>query len=575
METELSKYSRPARIPLKKRKWIDRELEHAPVWCSVDLRDGNQALPTPMGPARKLEYFKLLCQVGFKEIEVAFPSASQDEFDFVRRLIEENLIPDDVRISVLTPARKELIRRTAEALKGSKKSLIHLYAATSDLHSRIVFGKDRAQTKELILEGVRGIVASLDAAGLRSGSGFEFSAEEFTDSDPDYVVEICKAIKEIWGPCRKEDFILNLAQTVERRAPFQYADMIEYFVEHYPYMAETTISVHSHNDQGCAVASTEMALMAGAERVEGTLLGNGERTGNVDLLVMGMNLKSRGIDPGLDFSNVPHMVSVIEKCTGLQVGERYPYAGALAFTAFAGSHQDAIRKGLDQRAGDASGNWKVPYLHVDPADVGRHHEHLIRINSQSGKGGVAYVLEHYHGLYLPKNMHGVMGAAVQRYADRYGGEIDSEKLYEIFMDEFMKVPGGGAFQLKKFSRIVSGEDRNEHKPDAGVSVELELSYDGRDYQLVGHGNGPISAIVHAIRDEGKLYDFIMEDYSERSMASSADADVMAFLTIRRKRDNALFYGAGRHANLNQAAILAFFTALNKAVAEERGAGNTI
>ncbi len=563
------KYMPPGRIKLEHRDWIDRELTHAPTWCSVDLRDGNQALPLPMNPEKKLEYFKLLCDVGFKEIEVAFPSASQDDFNFVRRLIEGKLIPEGVRISVLTQARENLIKRTVESLKGQENTLLHLYVATSDLHSRIVFGKNHDEVIRMAVDGTKLVIKYLKEAGLWGKVAYEFSPEEFTDSDLDFVVELCKAVKETWGPSKKADFILNLPQTVERRTPFHYADMIEYFIKHYPYMDETTVSVHSHNDQGCAAASTEMTLMAGAERVEGTLLGHGERTGNLDILILGLNLYSRGIDPELDFSDVPHIVRVIEKATGIEVHERHPYAGQLAFTAFSGSHQDAIRKGLDNRDEAAKlfhVGWKVPYLHVDPADLGRKYEKLIRINSQSGKGGVAYILEHEFGIFPPKSMHPFIGAAVQRYADENECELDEEKLMEIFTDEFVNQKG--IFSLKKFSRINQDDNHNENDERAEVGVRLSIEYNGTPMEISGYGNGPISATVKAIRENAKLYDFILEDFSERTLGTNADAEAMAFVGIRRKSDNALFYGAGKHANIDQAAILALFTALNKAAAAE-------
>lgn len=569
MKTTFEKYAKPERIPLEHRDWIDREITQAPIWCSVDLRDGNQALPMPMNPEKKLEYFKLLCDVGFKEIEVSFPSASQDDFNFVRRLIEGKLIPKDVRISVLTQARESLIKRTVESIRGQENALLHLYVATSDLHSKIVFGKTHEEVLEMAVEGTKSVIKYLKEAGLWGKVAYEFSPEEFTDSDLDFVVEVCKAVKETWGPSAKNSFILNLPQTVERRPPFHYADMIEYFIKHYPYMSETTISVHSHNDQGCAAASTEMTLMAGAERVEGTLLGHGERTGNLDILILGLNLKSRGVDPKLDFSDINHIIRVIEKATGIEVHERHPYAGQLVFTAFSGSHQDAIRKGLENREKASEMfhvGWKVPYLHIDPADVGRKYEKLIRINSQSGKGGVAYVLEHEYGIFPPKSMHPFIGAAVQAYADRHEGELDDERLIDIFNREFVNF--SGPFELKKFSRIISG-DHNDNAAESLIEVKLSIQFDGQPMEIQGRGNGPLSATVHAIRDAAKLYSFVLEDFAERTLGTNADADALAFVGIRRKSDNALYYGAGRHANIDQAAILALFAALNKAILSER------
>lgn len=561
MEKVYPKYVRPDRIPLDHRDWIDRDVEKAPVWCSVDLRDGNQALPMPMNPEKKLEYFKLLCDVGFKEIEVAFPAASQDDFNFVRRLIEGKLIPADVRISVLTQARENLIKRTVESLKGHNNSLFHLYVATSDLHSRIVFGKNHDEVIKMAVEGTKLTIKYLKEAGLWGKVAYEFSPEEFTDSDLDFVVELCKQVKETWGPSKKSDFILNLPQTVERRAPFHYADMIEYFIKHYPYMDETTISIHTHNDQGCAVASSEMTLQAGAERVEGTLLGHGERTGNLDIMILALNLKSRGIDPELDLSDISRVVRVIEKATGIEVHERHPYAGALAFTAFSGSHQDAIRKGLEnheQAQEMFHMGWKIPYLHIDPADIGRKYERLIRINSQSGKGGVTYVLEHEFGIYPPKSMQPLIGAAVQKYADAHEGELNEDELLDIFNKEFVNIIG--VFALKSFSRIVPPANAVN---DGSIYIHLDFNFDCEPMELEGRGNGPISACVDALRNSNR-WDFILEDFSERTLGTNADAEALAFVGIRRKSDNTIFYGAGRHSNIDQAAILALFSALNKA-----------
>ena len=399
------KYTSPEAIKITNRQWPDRVLNTPPVWASVDLRDGNQALPIPMNPQQKLEYFKMLCEIGFKEIEISFPSASEDDFNFVRMLIEGNLIPDDVRISVLTQAREHLIKRTIESLSGLKgKAILHCYVATSDLHSKFVLGDNREHIMELAVQGTRLIREGLAAAGLAEQVSYEFSPEEFTDSDLDFVVDLCCKVKEEWGAATPETFILNLPATVERRPAYQYADMIELFCQKYPYMAETRVSLHAHNDQGCAVAATEMALLAGATRVEGTIFGHGERTGNLDISVLALNLESRGITTGLSFKNLPEIVRIVERNSGIEVHPRHPYAGALAFTAFSGSHQDAIRKGLEKREEISSyfhQGWKVPYLHLDPADVGRQYERLIRINSQSGKGGVVYVLEHEFGIFPP------------------------------------------------------------------------------------------------------------------------------------------------------------------------------
>ena len=561
------KYESPARTNPAKREWIEKELTAAPAWCSVDLRDGNQALPLPMNPARKLEYFKLLTSIGFKEIEVAFPSASQDDFDFVRELIEGNHIPEGVKIGVLTQMRESLIRRTVESLKGVKQAVLHAYLATSDLHGQIVFGKKHDDLLKMAIEGTKLVRKCVEEAGMIDQITYEFSPEEFTDTDPDFAVEICKAVREAWGETTKDTFILNLPATVERRPPWHYADMVAYFLKHYPYADTTTVSVHSHNDQGCAVASTEMTLLAGAERVEGTLFGHGERTGNVDICTIAMNLQSMNIETGLDFSNLPKIVHTVEEATGLEVHERHPYAGQLVFTAFSGSHQDAIRKGLDKRkdSQDLFGvDWKVPYLHIDPADVGRSYEKLIRINSQSGKGGVVYVLEHDYGIYPPKGMHPEIGTAVQRYTDRTGEEVDSQKLIKIFDEAFVNVKG--PLELVKFGRI---HHENEAEDNAVISVALTIRYNGKEMEINGSGNGPISATVHAIRNEAGLYDFVLEDFSERTLGTNADAKAIAFVGIRKKSDSRILYGVGEHSNIDQAAMLALFAAINKAMNEDK------
>jgi len=500
---------------------------------------------------------------------VSFPSASEDDFNFVRSLVEGRRIPEGVRISVLTQARRHLIKRTVESLAGLNEGILHLYVATSDLHGQIVFDRSREDVKALCVEGTKIAVEELKAAGLWGKIAYEFSPEEFTDSDLDFVVDVCKAVKEAWGPSKKKDFILNLPATVERRPAYQYADMIEAFIERYPYLDETTISVHAHNDQGCAVAATEMAVMAGAERVEGTLFGHGERTGNVDICTFALNLFSRGIKTGLDFSNLPGIVRVVEASTGIDVHERHPYAGQLAFTAFSGSHQDAIRKGLENKERSEklfNLGWKLPYLHIDPSDVGRRYEKLIRINSQSGKGGVAYVLEHDFGIFPPKNMHPYIGLAVQKFADEKGDEIGPQELIGIFRREFVDVKG--PFSLLKFQRLHI-EDADESQETSVVKVKLTMSLDGKTYEVTGTGNGPISATVHAIRDEANLYKFILEDFSEKTLGRNADAKAIAFVGIRRKSDNMLFYGVGEHPNIDQAAVQALFSALNRTIIDER------
>ena len=547
------KYKRLEPIPVSNRRWPDKQIKKAPTWCSVDLRDGNQALPIPMSPTTKLEYFKLLLKIGFKEIEIGFPSASQDDFDFCRKLIEDKLIPDDVTISVLVQARKHLIERTVEALKGAHKAVIHCYVASSDLHGRFVFNNDRDAVLQMAVEGTKLIIDEITKNNMQNYIGYEFSPEEFTDTDPDFAIELCKKVKETWGKCQKGDFILNLPATVERRTPNEYADMIEYFIAHYPYMDETVISIHAHNDQGCAVAASQMAMLAGAERVEGTLFGHGERTGNVDIVTLALNLQSCGVDSKLDFSNIDEVVETVEKASNIYVHPRHPYAGSLVYTAFSGSHQDAIRKGIDlkEKSGEFfKQNWKVPYLHIDPADVGRKYEKLIRINSQSGKGGIVYVLEQDFGYYPPKKMHPEIGRTIQKVAETQGNELTVDDILAAFEKNFVEVQG--RFEVISFARINSKDDK--------IKVAISLKHDGKEYNIEGTGNGPISAMVHALKTNSLIDDFKLEDFSEQTLGTDADAVAMAYIGL--SLDDKLYYGAGKDANIDKAAMKALFSALN-------------
>ncbi len=550
-------YIYPTPFKVENRTWPDQVITAPPVWTSVDLRDGNQALPEPMNPKQKLEYFKMLAGIGFNEIEVSFPSASEDDFNFVRMLIEKNLIPSDLRISVLTQARKQLIDRTIESIVGVDRAIAHCYVATSDLHGRFVFHSDRAKVLQMAVDGTKMVQDAIARYDLEGRVGYEFSPEEFTDSDLDFVVDLCCAVKETWGKSTKENFILNLPATVERRPPNQYADMIELFRRKYPFCADTRISLHAHNDQGCAVAATEMALLAGADRVEGTIFGHGERTGNLDIAVLALNLESRGVKTGLDFSNLPEIVRIVERNSGIEVHPRHPYAGSLAFTAFSGSHQDAIRKGLEKR-GEIGAffhqGWKMPYLHLDPADVGREYERLIRINSQSGKGGVVYVLEKEFGIFPPKSMHPEIGHTVQEFIDRTGGEVNSARLNELFYGNFVNVEG--RYRMENYSRASAGEL-------SGADFDWYIG--DEKFELSGQGNGPLSAVVHALKNCGRMPFFKLEDFSERTLGSDADARALAFVGLRTSPDSSeLVYGGGEHSNIDRAAISALVSALNRA-----------
>jgi len=553
---ETAKYAPPQAIDLHDRQWPAKTVDKAPQWCSVDLRDGNQALPNPLSPKKKLAYFELLCTIGFKHIEVAFPSASQDDFDFTRRLIDEQHIPDDVFIMGLSQCRPHLIDRTFEAMQGLARGIVHIYLATSELHMQQVFGMDHRQTLETAVRStaqVRDLADSIPESDLR----LEFSPEEYTDSDLEFVLEVCEAVFDTWGRATPEKpLILNLPATVERRPPTHYADMIEWFCRRFSARDRVTISLHSHNDQGMAVAATELALTAGADRVEGTLFGHGERTGNVDLVTVANNLYSRGIDTGLDFSNLEEVAGTVEQLTGMPIYYRQPYAGELVFTAFSGSHQDAIRKGMHarQQAAEKFGvGWKVPYLHVDPSDLGRKYERLIRINSQSGKGGIAWVLEQDYGVQLPKAMEPEIRNAVQTLADAEEREISSEEVYEIFQTEFVNPEGP--------YELVGYWPRPDETDPTQIHGQIRIKVDGVEKEVTADGNGPISAFVHGMRALG-AGGFAVEDYHEQAIGKGADARAVAYVPLKLESGKTVF-GVGTDTNIDQAAVRAIVAGLNR------------
>jgi 2-isopropylmalate synthase len=554
--TSVSKYAQPTPFDYPERQWPSRSITKSPIWVSVDLRDGNQALPNPLNPRQKLEYFKLLCQIGFKNIEVAFPSANQDDFDFTRRLIDDDLIPDDVFIMALTQCRDHLIDRTFESIKGIRQAIFHAYLATSDLHIRQVFDLVPEDAVKVAVDSVTRIrkgVESMPDSDIR----LEFSPEEFTDTDLDFCLKVCEAVYAAWGRATPEKpLILNLPATVERRPPNQYADMIELFRTRFSHPESVLISLHAHNDQGMAVAATELALLAGAQRVEGTLFGHGERTGNVDLVVVANNFFARGIPTGLDFSNLPEIAETIARLTGMPIPYRAPYAGEYVFTAFSGSHQDAIRKGMN-RLGEAPGKfgvgWKVPYLHVDPTDLGRKYESLIRINSQSGKGGVVWVLEQEYGFQPPRAMHPEIGAAVQEYADEVGREVSSSEVKMVFDKVF--VNPAGPYKLKGYWPVPDKDD-----PDH-IHGELHLSINGVDQQVIADGNGPVSAFVCALEKLG-IKGFGVDDYHEQALGKGADATAVAYVPLKFAGNGVLF-GVGEGTNIDQAAVRAIVAGLNR------------
>jgi len=560
METKskIQKAMPPGVIDLPDRQWPSKIITKSPQWCSVDLRDGNQALPNPLNPDQKREYFQMLCDIGFKHIEVSFPSASQDDFDFTRILIEEDLIPEDVFIMVLTQSRPHLIERTFESIKGIKQGIFHAYCASSELHMQQVFDLTRAQTIDMVvtaIQQIRDITETMPESDIR----LEFSPEEFTDTDLDFALELCEAVNETWGKATTErPLILNLPATVERRPPNQYADMIELFGRRFSARDKVIISVHSHNDQGMAVAATELAVLAGAERIEGTLFGHGERTGNVDLVTVANNFASRGLDVGLDFSNVPKVADTVERLTGMPIYYRQPYAGRYVFTAFSGSHQDAINKGIrrlkevPEKFGMA---WKVPYLHVDPAVIGRKFERLICINSQSGKGGVDWVLEQDYGLKIPKAMLPELSAIVQQYTDEKGREISSDEVFQLFEKEFLKVKGP--------YKLIGYWPRPDEKNPTQIHGEIKISINGEEKTISANGNGPISAFVKGFRKLVKK-EFIVDDYSEQAVGKSANARAVAYVPLRTA-DEKVFFGVGTDTNIDQAAVKAVVTALNRVV----------
>jgi 2-isopropylmalate synthase len=558
---EKKNYAKMQELKIEKRTWPEKELTQSPRWCAVDLRDGNQALPRPMTPAQKHEYFKLLVEIGFKEIEIGFPSASEDDFNFCRELIEKNLVPDDVVISVLTQSRPHLIRRTVEALQGVKNGVIHQYIASSLLHHKYVFHMSEDDVVKTAVDAAYLVKEGADElCGSGSKIGFEFSPEEFTDSDLDFTVRLCSAVHDAWGGTESDRVIMNLPMTVERRLPNQYADMIELFIQKYPYNNSSVISVHAHNDMGSAVAATEMTLLAGAKRVEGTLLGHGERTGNVDLITIAMNLHYLGIDTGLDFSNMPHIVDIVESVTDIPVHVRHPYSGQLVFTAFSGSHQDAINKVLKnpEIVNDDFDGWKVPYLHIDPKSIGRSFEKYIRINSQSGKGGIAYVMQTSFNIDMPRWVQTDFARAVQKHADTVHREIDGEELMKLFRSHYLSEEG--ALKLNKFWPRPDNDDPSK------IYGELSVVYNGKEWNLTSEGNGPISALVKSLKKIDGMIEFTLDDYFEDSTGHTADAQAICF--VKLKRDTVPYIGAGMDPNVNQAAVKAVFSALNRLIAEK-------
>jgi 2-isopropylmalate synthase len=551
------KYRPFATIDLPDRRWPGVVIEKAPLWCSVDLRDGNQALIEPMGPERKWRMFETLVAMGFKEIEVGFPAASQTDFDFVRALVESGRIPDDVTIQVLTQAREELIRRTMDSVRGARAAIVHLYNSTSTLQRRVVFAKDRAGIVEIAVAGTR-LIRELAAEMPETDVRLEYSPESFTGTELDFAVEICEAVMDVWGPTREQPIVLNLPATVEMATPNVYADQIEWFGRNIRDRDAVVLSVHPHNDRGTAVAAAELAVMAGADRVEGTLFGNGERTGNVDIVTLGLNLFSQGVDPQLAFDDINELVRVAEFCNRLPVHPRHPYAGDLVFTAFSGSHQDAIRKGLTALAASGSRHWEVPYLPIDPVDVGRTYEAVIRINSQSGKGGVAYLLERDRGLYLPRRQQVEFSQIVQGIVENTGRELSSDEICEEFEREYLSTAGAFSLREHREGAATGAEvDDCEHSR----SVSAVVSHDGVDHAIRGHGNGPIDAFVDGISRHFGLA-VRVSDYREHAVGQGADAVAVAYVELVCGESEA-FFGVGRDSDIVTASLRAVVSAANR------------
>lgn len=549
-----NKYRPFTPIDIKDRTWPDNTITRPPLWCSVDLRDGNQALIEPMGSERKLRMFRMLLDIGFKEIEIGFPAASQTDYDFVRHIIENDMVPDDVTLQVLTQARPELIARSFEAMKGARRAIMHLYNSTSTVQRDVVFRMDRDGVRKIATDGAK-IVREHALAQTDTEWVFEYSPESFTGTELDYAVEICSAVNAIWEPTPEKPVILNLPATVEMSTPNIYADQIEWFLREIDNRKSIILSVHPHNDRGCAIAAAELAVMAGADRIEGTLFGNGERTGNVDIVTLALNLFSQGVDPGLDFSDIFNVMRVAEHCNQLPVHPRHPYAGELVFTAFSGSHQDAIKKGFAARAREPEALWEVPYLPIDPGDVGRSYEAVIRVNSQSGKGGVAFILEHDHGFELPRRLQIEFSQMIQGLSEKSGGEIDSDTIRDAFRESFIDAHT----PLQFVEHSTTADDADQSLRDLSATV----IFDGEEIVIKGVGNGPIDAFVNALNTTFEV-NFRVVDYHQHAISSGADAQSACYVEIQVGSAETR-YGASLHSNIVSASLQAVCSGFNRAV----------
>ena len=548
----ITKYKPWGTIDLPNRQWPNRTINKVPQWCSVDLRDGNQALPVPMGINEKLDLFELLCKIGFTQIEIGFPSAAQTEFDFARKLIDGKLVPPGISLQVLTQAREHLIKRSFESLQGAEKVIIHLYNSTSPLQRRVTFGKSKEEIKKIAIDGVK-LVKKFLPELPDTNIQLEYSPESFSDTEIEYSLEVCEAVMDAWEPTEKSPIILNLPATVELFTPNVHADQIEWFCNNMKERNKAIISLHTHNDRGTGTAATELGLLAGADRVEGTLFGNGERTGNLDIVTVALNMYAQGLHPKLNFENLEKIRDIYEKSTGMSVHERHPYAGDLVFTAFSGSHQDAIKKGMDLRKKNEepeNSHWQIPYLSIDPGDLGRSYEAIIRINSQSGKGGVAYVLSREFGLDLPKKMHVEIGEFVNLKADLESKELVAKDVYEIFQNEFLN-------QKDPLSLISYSTSETENI----LNIKAKILLNGKEMNIEGSGNGPINAFVQAL-DHNELKQFKLTDYRQHSIGEGYATRSATYIRLMNNNGKNR-YGCGIDSSIEKSGLLALISAINR------------
>ena len=553
MEKTNKKYKPYKPVSKENRSWPSKVIDNAPIWCSVDLRDGNQALIEPMGDERKKRMFNLLCKIGFKQIEIGFPAASQTDFDFTRYLINEKVIPSDVTIQVLTQARPEIIKRTFEALDGAPNAILHFYNSTSTLQRKVVFDKDKEGVKKIATDAAK-LIKELSSEYKNTNWSFEYSPESFTGTELDYALEVCDDVVDILKESSNNKIIINLPATVEMSTANIYGDQIEWMSENFKNRENICLSLHPHNDRGTAIAASEFGLMAGADRVEGTLFGNGERTGNVDIVTLALNMYSQGINPNLDFSQINNVMREVEYCNQLPVHPRHPYAGDLVFTAFSGSHQDAIKKGLNALRSSNSPQWEVPYLPVDPADLGRTYEAVVRINSQSGKGGVAFLLEKDHGVSLPRRLQISMSQKIQKIADETGKEISTSEIWEIFHTNFVMPKSGHSF--KNYSLKTSdATDVSDH-------IKAEIEIDGKNHEISGSGNGPIDAFVNALNQKLSS-DIKVSDYHQSAISSGSDAQAAAYIELQKGDKTS--WGVGINPNTTKASFEAIIVGVAKLI----------